>query len=120
VHFRANVRGTLYAGKGDYDKAIADYSKAIEINPRDADVYSNRGAAYADGKGQYDKAIADYSKALEINPRYGLASGNRLVAYIEKKEYEKAWDDVNRAQDLGIQIPPEILKALREASGREK
>jgi hypothetical protein len=34
--------------------------------------------------------------------------------------YEKAWDDVHKAEGLGWQVHPEFLKALREASGRQK
>jgi tetratricopeptide (TPR) repeat protein len=112
-------RGYSYGEKGQFDQAIADYSKAIEIGPGHAEAYNNRGFTYYT-KGQFDKAIADYSRALEINPRHGLAYGNRIVVYIEKEEYEKAWDDVNKAQDLGLQMHPGILKALREASGRER
>ncbi len=33
---------------GDLDKAIADYTKALELNPKFASAYNNRGAAYAE------------------------------------------------------------------------
>ena len=65
--------GLAYAEKGDYDKAIKDYTKAIELDERgESDpnlmyVYNNRGHAYAD-KGDYDKAIKDWKKYLELNP----------------------------------------------------
>ena len=53
-------RGFAYqADKGDFDAAIADYTKAIELNPEDADTYHIRGFAYAD-KGDFDAAISDY------------------------------------------------------------
>jgi tetratricopeptide (TPR) repeat protein len=45
------------------DRAIADYDKAIAINPRHADAYVNRGNAYGE-KGQTDGAIADLDKAI--------------------------------------------------------
>jgi len=51
--------------KGDYDRAIADFSKVIASNPSDAKAYSNRGIAYA-SKGDYDRAIADFSKAIAL------------------------------------------------------
>ena len=36
-------RGLAYAKKGQHDRAIADYNKAIQINPRLAGTYNNRG-----------------------------------------------------------------------------
>jgi Flp pilus assembly protein TadD len=39
-------RGNAHKGKGEYEQAIADYSKAIELAPKDADAYNNRGYAY--------------------------------------------------------------------------
>ena len=41
-----------------YDKAITDYNKAIELDPKYAMAYNNRGFAYGKLQ-QYDKAIAD-------------------------------------------------------------
>jgi hypothetical protein len=49
-----------------------------------------------------------------------MAFNNRGVAYFYKKEYEKAWNDVYRAQNLGYIVHPRFLKALREASGRKE
>ncbi|MEE8075142.1 MAG: tetratricopeptide repeat protein, partial [Candidatus Binatia bacterium] len=62
-----NNRGNAYTRKGQYDQAISDFNKALEINPRDAKAYNDRGVSYA-RKGQYDQAVSDYNKALEINP----------------------------------------------------
>jgi len=49
-----------------------------------------------------------------------LAYGNRGRAYYFKKEYDKSWEDIKKAQALGYQIPSEFLDDLRKASGREK
>ena len=73
-------RGIAYAKKDQYDKANPDYSKALELNPRLAEAYSNRGITY-DTKGQYDKAITDYSKAIELNPGLAQAYNNRGLTY---------------------------------------
>jgi len=54
--------------RGQYDQGDLGLNKALEIEPRNALVYYNRGIVYYD-KGQYDQAISDYNKALEINPR---------------------------------------------------
>ena len=62
-----NQRGLAHAGKGDYDRAIDDYSRAIYLNAGNAWPYNNRGLAHAH-KGAYDQAIADYTKAIELEP----------------------------------------------------
>ena len=115
-----NNRGNAYTAKGQYDQAISDYNRAIEIYPRYDAAYYNRGLAYAKGKGQYDRAISDFDKAIELNPRLAEAYYNRGLSYYFKREYDKAWDDVHKAQALGYQIHPGFLKALRKASGRQK
>jgi tetratricopeptide (TPR) repeat protein len=53
-----------------------NYSKAIEINPQDANAYFNRGNAYEE-KSDHDRAIAEYSKVIEINPQDANAYFNR-------------------------------------------
>jgi tetratricopeptide (TPR) repeat protein len=55
----------VYEQSGEIDRAIADYSKTIEIRPDNAAAYENRGRAYA-SKGDYTHAIADAMKASEL------------------------------------------------------
>jgi len=62
-----NNRGIAFGEKREYDQAISDFDKAIEINPRYITAYNNRGVIYR-LKGQYDKAISDFNKAIEMNP----------------------------------------------------
>ena len=112
-------QGIAFGEEGQWDQAIAYFNKAIEINPRYAKAYNIRGIAYY-SKDQIDKAIADFNKAIEIDPKDSSPYNNRGVAYLDKGEYEKAWDDVHKAESLGHRIHPEFLKALREASGRQK
>ncbi len=48
--------------KGEYEKAISDYSKAIEINPTYASAYGNRGYTYY-LKRNMRKACSDFKEA---------------------------------------------------------
>jgi tetratricopeptide (TPR) repeat protein len=66
-------------------------------------------------KGQYDQAISNYDKALELNPRLAAGYNNRGMAYYSKQEYDKSWEDVKKAQELGYPIPPQFLEDLRHA-----
>ena len=113
------TKGVSYQDKGQWDKAIAEYNKAIEINPSYAEAYYNRGVAYG-RKGQYDQAISDCNKVIELNPSYAKAYYNRGVAHYFKGKYDKAWEDVLKAQSLGNPVQIRFLEALREASGRQE
>jgi tetratricopeptide (TPR) repeat protein len=58
-------RGWAKRAKGDFDGAIADYSKAIELNPKLAVAYSNRGEAKK-AKGDQEGADADLAQAEKL------------------------------------------------------
>jgi len=65
-------RGAAYYDKGEFDRAIADFSEAVKIDanvvpPYFALAYSRRGLGAAEKK-DYDQAIADYSEAIKLNP----------------------------------------------------
>jgi tetratricopeptide (TPR) repeat protein len=90
---------TWWFCKGYYDKAIADYTKAIEIDPKYADVYYDRGDVWYD-KGDYDKAIADYTKAIEINPKFIPAYKHLGDAWREKGYYDKAIASYTKAIEI--------------------
>jgi len=61
---------------GEKEKAIANYNKAIEINPTLSEAYYFRGLLYAD-LGKDEEAIADFTKAFELNPGYYNASARK-------------------------------------------
>ena len=54
-----NNRGFAYDNFGEYDKAIADYTRAISIDPYYTTAYYNRGFAYR-STGEKGKAEADF------------------------------------------------------------
>lgn len=70
-------RADLYLSKGEYDKAIEDYSVEVALSPMDVEVYYDRGTAYAK-KGEFHKAMEDFRKIVEIDPTF--AAGTMLSA----------------------------------------
>jgi tetratricopeptide (TPR) repeat protein len=92
-------RGYAYSRLGQYDKAVADYSQAIALDPKYAPPWHNRGADYI-RLGQYDKAVADYSQAIALEPKVGFAWYNRGNAYARLGQYDKAVADYSQAIDL--------------------
>ncbi len=113
-------RGIVRFEKGETDRAISDFTKAIKKNPRYGMAYYYRAMAYSRKK-EYDKVIADYTKAIEIDiQRFAVAYAERALIYYVKKEYDKAWEDVHKAESLGQEVRPGFLKVLRKDSGRKK
>jgi tetratricopeptide (TPR) repeat protein len=94
-----NDRGVAYSHKGEYDRAIADYNRAIERDRKYSHPYNNRGWAYY-LKGDYDRAIGDASVAVSLDPKYKNAYHTRGEAYRAKGNYDRARADFNHALSL--------------------
>jgi tetratricopeptide (TPR) repeat protein len=63
-------QGLVFYKSMEYDRSIDDFTKALEINPKDKEnhkVYYMRGRSYLENR-SYDQAINDFTKALEICP----------------------------------------------------
>jgi len=69
-------RAWLYASRNDFEKAVGDYTKAIQINKGQADIYYNRGLLYVKMK-KYDPAVKDFDETIKLNPRDADAYCNR-------------------------------------------
>ena len=95
--------------QGSYQGAIADLTKAIEINRMLADAFVIRGSAKFSLKDDQG-AIADYTKAIEINPQYADAYNNRGLVRELVNDLEGACDDWRKAADLGDERSAERVK----------
>ncbi|MBF0542694.1 MAG: tetratricopeptide repeat protein [Nitrospirae bacterium] len=62
-------RGDSYFKSKDYQQAIKDYNKAIELNPKYAKAYYSRGCAYSI-LGNVQQAISDYKIAAALGDKY--------------------------------------------------
>ena len=104
------MRSIIYLVNGQYENTISDCNTAIEINPKCAWAYNNRGIAYGQGKGQHYKAISDFTKAIEFKPTYADAYNNRGIIYATKGRFDMACSEWRRAWELGLFITYELAK----------
>jgi lipoprotein NlpI len=99
-------RGIEYSNKGDRERAIADYTQAINLDPKYAKAYNNRSNEYFE-KGEFDNAIADLNKAISFDPKYAEAYDNRGNAYSGKGDQDRAIVEYNQS----ISLDPKNAKA---------
>lgn len=86
-------RGNEWKEKGDFDRAISDYSQAIRFDPTDSSFFQNRAIALK-AKGENDRALADYDQAIRIDPKKANAYYNRSIVREEKGDLDGAYRDV--------------------------
>jgi tetratricopeptide (TPR) repeat protein len=92
-------RGFAYLSKGDYDRAIADFNQAIQIQPDSTLAYFNRAAVYF-AKQDYDRALTDLNQVIQLQPNFDLAYVKRGSVYSFKGDYDRALADLDHAIQL--------------------
>jgi tetratricopeptide (TPR) repeat protein len=93
------ARGNLHAIQGNVDGALADYDRAITLDPNHAVAFFNRAGALA-ARGQIDRALADYDRAVELDPTDADAHVGRGRLHYQKKDYTAAVADYDAALRL--------------------
>ena len=72
--------GREYSAAGKLPQAIKEFNTALELDPKSAPTYFNRGNTFALG-GQYQLAIEDYSRLIAMQPENSEAYYQTGVAY---------------------------------------
>lgn len=132
LHLSPLVAWCLSRCRGRYDAAIENYSKAIELDAKNASAYNNRGYAWRK-LGRFDKAVAgkrkaqsgvccelgatshmssgvrgglllptDYTKSLELDPNNVRTLNNRGYSYAKSGMYDAAIADYTKVAWCGV------------------
>jgi tetratricopeptide (TPR) repeat protein len=113
-----NSLGLAHYSKGDYDLAIDNYEKAIDLNLKQlgpahqnvAAAYNNLGLAY-NSKGDHDEAIDYYNRALKIlikklgatHENVATTYNNIGLAYTGKRDYDAAIQYNRKALEIDLE-----------------
>ncbi len=92
-------RGKWEEKNKNYDLAIKDYNKSIELNPNSSETYRNRGHPFFYKK-DYAAAIENFSKAIELESNFSEAYYCRGVTYERIGNFEKANADFKKAKEF--------------------
>ena len=97
-------RGIAYKNEKQLDRALADYSEAIKLDPRYSHAYLNRALAYA-STGDFAGSIADSSEAIKLDPTNMLPYLNRGLAYRSLRNFDAAIADFTKAVSISSAGP---------------
>ena len=113
-------RGAAHVAKSDFDRAIADYTQAIAIDPTESDYLNSRAAIY-EQKNDMTRAMADYDAAIKLNPKSAYAYNNRGASFQRKGDYARASTDYGEVTRLQPKNPDAWAARcwVRAAAGRE-
>jgi tetratricopeptide (TPR) repeat protein len=95
------TRAEGYRLAKQYEKALADFDRALEIAPGLAQAYSNRAEVYRT-LGQYEKVIGDTTEAIRLDPTYNAFFTVRGLAYQQQGELSLARADYNKALAIPV------------------
>lgn len=109
-------RAVAYHSLENYDEAMLDYTKAIQINPKMIDAYYNRARITLSRKDiqnpDIKKAISDLEKAVELDENFADALYALATAYKKLEDYHKCLVYLEKV----LQIQPDAIyaKALKK------
>jgi lipoprotein NlpI len=113
--------GATKSSNGDRAGALADFTRAITLDPKNVNAYNNRGTE-KQSAGDIAGALADFSRAIEINPREPDPYYNRGAIYFLKHDWKKALSDLLRHDELNQEdedAPPLIWAAQARLGDKE-
>ena len=109
----AIMDGVSHLNLNKPEKALADFNRAIELEPDRAGGYLGR-ANTLNTLQRYREALQDYDKTIELDPGLANAYVNRAVAYSHLGKNKKAIADYEKGLELDPKIdnPPGFVKRL--------
>ena len=102
------LRALAHRDAGEYDRAIADFDAALQLQPENASILFERAGTFTT-LGDYGNAISD-DRCLAINPANSRAYFQRGVTRYRLGDHSSAVDDYNQA----LRLDPEYAPAYNE------
>lgn len=114
-------RGIAYFRSGETDRAIADYTEALRLEPTATETYYRRGRALLD-KNAYAEAILDFGQAIARNPRHPWARNGRAWALFTLGNLTAALEDADQAMAADSKYAPayDTRAHIYEALGKRE
>jgi tetratricopeptide (TPR) repeat protein len=94
-----NTMGNVYDDLGRYHEAIAEYKRAIELDPKYALPHTGIGNVYA-RLDRHEEAMAEYRRAIELDPKDAYPHNGLATVYARLGRYDDAITEFEKAIEL--------------------
>jgi tetratricopeptide (TPR) repeat protein len=103
-------------GKGEMDRAIADFDRALKLKPLYGDALTARGAALLK-KNDYARALADLDKATSLDQANAESYYVRARVYEAQGKSDLAIADLRKASEFS---PKSVFEVMAQASAKKR
>ena len=117
--FSHKVRATLSSDRKDFDRALEDWNKVVEIEPEDPSSYFGRGNIRITRK-EWDKAVGDFTQTIKLDPEHADAHGARAFAWLAQHSFDQAIADCSEAIKLDPEDPRTFVIRGRAWLGKQE
>jgi len=97
-----------YYGYRQYDQALAEFQRAIQLQPNNAPAIEYSGYVHR-RQGQWTRCLEELTKALELDPRSADVAGNLGQTY----GLLRMWKDAERVARHAVSIDPYDVIGMR-------
>jgi tetratricopeptide (TPR) repeat protein len=111
--------GVLAATMGRTEVACEHYQRALSIDPRHRTAWVNLGHARLQQE-RFDAAERAYNAALDLQADDGAVHNNLSVIYLSTGRPDRAKASMERALELGYDVPEGLRRAIRESIGGDR
>jgi len=94
-----NQRAAAWWARGDRQRALADFDKAIQLGYTQSHAFTSRGMFQA-AAGNIDAALADFGQAIAKDPKDEVPRINRAALYLTQNKVDEALGDYDAAVSL--------------------
>src|SRR5258706_594854 len=105
--FAFHILAAVQSSLGKKDEALANYDRALAVQPDFAETLNNRGMVLH-GLKRFDEALASFDHALVVRPNYAEALHNRSNLLRDLKRFDEALASCDRA----LAVRPDFAAAL--------
>jgi tetratricopeptide (TPR) repeat protein len=108
-------RGVLFSHQGNLASAERDLENAVQLNPRHFDSYRSLDWVLAK-QGKWDAVVEHWNRFLELEPNHAKAYLERGGTFFHEGDLKRAFEDAQKACQLGEQEACARSESLRQRS----